>query len=377
MKQFENIYYFFGSEKLDPDQFIKDVFMKNTETPKTETDPKVFQKIIINVDSRQKGFIYNYNKIDYEFLYSCHKVKFDETVYRVTMTLKYTNNKERAAYAFSKLINDIKRAKEDKFNMILIKDSLSIYYTKRLYSKLALYERSIRALITAIFIPAYKDTWTEKLKDSLDKDIKGNKRERLELALEELDLSDFESILFDQRLNINVENYYMVFELQKIEFLTKEELISIILENKPISLWDKQISKYATIENAEKRMQKIRDLRNKIAHNKTFTDRNYRNLKEELNYIIPKINEAEMKILKSHDRETIIQTIKHISELASSLQLPHIETINKMNNSMKQLQKNIINPAERIQNLLKGILKNEHGGEIDESINEETDDEND
>ncbi|MBS4203445.1 HEPN domain-containing protein [Lederbergia citrea] len=344
MKQFENVYYFFSNVQLNPSKFFRDTFIKRTEAPIKSNDSNTPRLLVIDVENTINNFTFTFKDLVYNCSYSYKSLDPEKTVFKVTIVLSYTSRKEQAGHAFSELIRTIKVNKKSDFNMTPIIDSLSTYYSERLYGKLAFYERSMRSLITAIFIPIYKDSWAEKLEDSLGKEIKGNKKELLEGALETLDLNDLESIFFDKKLNIDVDNYDSKFEVQKVDSLPKEELVNIIKGNRPRSLWEKEISKYAIIDNAQERMKRIRELRNKIAHNKTFTDRNFNNLQKELDFIIPKLNEAEVKILSVRDTEVLKQTIKLIGEKFAELNLklhaPYVEALEKISTSIKQVFSN-------------------------------------
>ncbi len=367
LKRFENVYYFFGNTELDPNKFLNEIFIKEAENPIKSTDQNTPRPIVIGLEKTINRFTFTFKELDYNCYYFYQRLDPEKTVFKVSIVLNYTSRKEQAAHAFSELVRTIKIKKKSEFNMAVIKDSLSTYYSERLYSRLAFYERSMRALITAIFIPVYKNSWAEKLKDSWGGDIKGkgNKKELLEGMLETLDLSDLESIFFDEKLNVSVDNYDSEFGVHNIESLTKEELVKIIIHNRPVSLWEKEISKYAFINNAQKRMAKIREMRNIIAHNKSFTDKNFKTLKKELDFIIPKLNEAEDKILNEHDTQVLNETLKRIggriAELNLKIHIPALKekfkALAKINTSIKQtFSKEMLNITKQLPKVHFDIL---------------------
>lgn len=343
MGKFENVYYILGETELNLNNFFKDIFSEKEDTESESTNSNTAMPLtidVLDIDNTNKDFTFKFKGMDYSCSYLYKSLDSEKRVFKVNIILNYLSRKEQAAYAFSELIQTIKTKKKNDFNMTVIKDSLSTYYSERLYSKLALYERSMRALITSIFIPIHKDSWADALQDSLGKEIKGNKKQLLEGALEELDLFDLESIFFDRILSINVENYEKSFQIDNIESLSKEELVEMIKLNRPISLWEKEIARYAFIDDAQIRMRKIRDLRNKIAHNKNFTRKNFNNLKKELDYIIPKLNEAENKILNARDISTLNETLELVAEkfaaLGTKLYLPYLKEIERIGTYIKQ-----------------------------------------
>src|SRR5690606_4527689 len=137
----------------------------------------------------------------------------------------------------------------------------------------------MRSLITAIFIPNYNDAWAENLADLLKEDKKLGKKkskEFIESVLEELDLSDLESIFFDRKMDIKEDNY----------------------------------------------------------------DKKLKELKKELDFIIPKLNEAEAKILDTRDTEVTNQTLRRTLERVRDLKLheiklPNTEIIKRLAESIK------------------------------------------
>lgn len=339
MKSIENTYYFFSIDKFEPRAFFKNLFSdKRKENVVTTSDDSSNGKIKININNQI--FNYEYNKKIYHWECFVKKMNTDKTVYEIKINFFYKDKKEKAAEAFSQLIQTIKQHKKNQFNMVPIKDSLSIYFSQKSFSSLAMYEHSLRALILAIFVPIYKDSWPQKLNASVGEklSIKGNAKDKLEKTLEELDLSDLENIFFESHLAINNKNYNEKFNINNLDELTQEDLVEMIKYNQPLSLWEQQISKYADIKNLKETMANIRNLRNRIAHNKTFSYKNYTQLKTDLNYMSNKINEATEKILKNLDNnitfETLISIGKSYSDMVSNLNTSFSEVAKEVSKSL-------------------------------------------
>lgn len=345
MKNIENTYYFFSLDKFEPKSFFTDLFSEN----KTEVDKTSVNSLntIINIPLNNQIFQYEHNNISYEWECSINKMNTDKTVYEIKINFFYPDKKEKAAEAFSQLIQCIQKYKKNQFNMVSIKDSLSIYFSQKLFSSLAMYEHSLRALILAIFVPIYKVTWPQELNASVGEKIpvKGNTKEKLEKTLEELDLNELETIFFESHLTINSKNYNEKFNITNLDELTQEELIQLIKHNQPLSLWEQQINKYVDIENPKVRMVNIRNLRNRIAHNKTFSHKNYINLKEELNYMSKKINEATEKIITNISKNITLEAMASIndsySDVLRNLNISIIDSTRELAQSMSELRGSI------------------------------------
>ncbi|MFD1416271.1 hypothetical protein [Oceanobacillus jeddahense] len=319
MKEFENVYYLYGSESFDMKKFLNGLLMKDIQ----ENEPDARNGIVIELDNTKNNFTHTYGKRNYRCNFSMQSLSSEEEVFKFSISLKYSTKKETAAFAFSDLIRYIQKNKKNQFYMVAIKDSLSLYYSERVYGRLSNYERKMRALILAIFIPAYNKSWVKELKNVTTEETSKKLQENsmLEKALENLDLNNLEEIFFELNFNVDKNNYDEKFDVINIENLTKEDLVAIIKKNKPVSFWDKYISRYVTIDNARHRMNKIRNQRNRVAHHKTFSDRNFKELKNELDCFILKLSEAESKIIEEHSEPNTVQLMGGIIDSVTKLNL--------------------------------------------------------
>lgn len=353
MNKIENIYYFFSNVKFLPNDFFNELFSQDgIDVNTTDKNPSLKNKI--KTHSPGKKFNYKHKKTSFTFESYIRSMNKEDTVYEVKITFYYKENKRRAAEAFSQLIQEINSSKKSQFYMAPIKDSLSTYLSESLFSELALYEHGLRALILAMYIPIYTDSWTQRLNESVGKDlsIKGNSKEKLEKALEELDLSELETVFFQPHLGIDNNNYDERFNIENLESLQREALIKIIKYNKPLSLWEKEINKYVDIHGPQDRMIRIRNLRNRIAHNKTFSYNNYLNLKKELNSMNAKINEALEKILQERNSKVVIENMNSVNNSLNESMRSIYESTKEISKSMEKIRE-VIKENIPLENLTK------------------------
>src|SRR5690554_3632676 len=112
MKKFENVYYFFGKQELNPHKFIRDTLIAKPDTSHPSGSGTSKLLTIDDLIKDFNNFAFNFNNIDYKCTYHVHNLDTDNKVFKVSFTLYYSKNKLQAAYAFSDLIQTIKTRKK-------------------------------------------------------------------------------------------------------------------------------------------------------------------------------------------------------------------------------------------------------------------------
>jgi len=349
-KVFENEFYLYGNVEDDIESIILDLLNNR------------------GYDLEKKGrttyFKFIYKSNEYLCGYSQSNLKSKFKVNRITVSLRYDSRKERAAFAFNSLIERLKTKNNLPIGVHItpIKDELSVYFSGRVYKRIAEYEWSLRSLISTIFIPLFDSNWTNKLTKNIDQSDFKFKAKKFEVALLDLDLSQIETIFFGERDVLNSERYDEEI-LGKVNRLDKDELIELLKEKKPQSLWEMYFSDKVNVNDSKKRLKKIRNLRNKIAHNKTFNGNDFNTLKNELNYIIPKINKLEDDLRDQIEPKSIKLSLQMLEELIQTDYLKQISSI------AERLKKAFSNPAIEQMSIVAGNLANIYTNPVIEQLN--------
>ena len=348
-KVFENEFYLYGNVEDDIESIILDLLNNR------------------GYDLEKKGrttyFKFIYKSNEYLCGYSQSNLKSKFKVNRITVSLRYDSRKERAAFAFNSLIERLKTKNNLPIGVHItpIKDELSVYFSGRVYKRIAEYEWSLRSLISTIFIPLFDSNWTNKLTKNIDQSDFKFKAKKFEVALLDLDLSQIETIFFGERDVLNSERYDEEI-LGKVNRLDKDELIELLKEKKPQSLWEMYFSDKVNVNDSKKRLKKIRNLRNKIAHNKTFNGNDFNTLKNELNYIIPKINKLEDDLRDQIEPKSIKLSLQMLEELIQTDYLKQISSI------AERLKKAFSNPAIEQMSIVAGNLANIYTNPVIEQL---------
>lgn len=262
--------------------------------------------------------------IAYKISYKNAKNKIDAGFY-LDIRIKYDIEKRKHADALSSLIQDIKKIKKNDFYLIVVEDALSQYYTQISYKSLSDYERNLRKLLLIITAPLEGEEWINSFVTHTSK-LNATEKNHIEKGLEELDLADFEKLLFDPIINFTEENYADMFNLNRLEELSKSEIIRVIHDNQPISFWNKYLQNFIKIDNISKRMQNIRNQRNKIAHNKYFSSEDQTTFNNDTKYFSKKIEEAIKEITNHSEKfdtkvmnQSLLSLKKLVNEATKSL----------------------------------------------------------
>ena len=287
------------------------VIIENQEKNPTMPDKKRIFTLL------KKGF----NKISSDTIYIEGKRKEFELYYKITccattgenstdniynLTIEPNHDdKKRCAELLEtahKTLTDIISC-EQKYHLIVANDELSEYYCNRAYPKYQKFERQLRHLIFKVVTKAYGNLWAEEtinkdLKKKLKEEIKtrsGGRKEDLliEQALHEMSMGQLIDFLFYGEAEILMEDYIdEYYPSSKLESLSKEELISLIEKFRKKSVWNLFLSKNFDIDEPRKKLNFLRQGRNKVAHCKKFYSDDYYKSTEYINTFLPQIDMA-------------------------------------------------------------------------------------
>ncbi len=282
--------------------------MKVTEKIYTLRPPfKPFLKGLFS-DVTDSSFKVKLKSKEYTVAYhltTCESEEADSACSMYNLTVSIDNQrKDRCAEILTSVNQAIlcNEAKE-QYNIILAYDGVSKYYCDRAYPDLNEFERNVRNLVFRIVTKAFGAKWldkttSEEMKNSLKASIQTRPRalrdERLiDTALYEMDIKELEDYLFVPRRDISCEQVVDVaLSPQNLKQMTKEQIEAKLNTARPMSLWERQFSKKVSIEGLQEALQRIRVLRNQVAHAKPFSYTDFKKCRSALQEINPQIEQA-------------------------------------------------------------------------------------
>lgn len=266
----------------------------------------------------------------------------------------------------------INKFMRDNYIVITSYDCISEFYCNKIYKKLNNFERKLKELIFIIYTFSYGVNYFErnfsdelklKVKQERDKSISTDTKdiEQLKQSLYELDYNDIMKLLFTPKWLLDDEkDKFRLIERIKKDELSTNELSDFIEDIRPKSDWDRLfLPQIGEISNIEGSIDKLRKLRNKVAHCKFFRKENYEECLELLKILNKEINKA-LKIVMNIDFQKLNaqyagdELHKALGTLQESLSIISKNISNMMIEKYKQMIPNVTAP---ITNWLKDLKK--------------------
>jgi hypothetical protein len=175
---------------------------------------------------------------------------------------------------------------KNAYYILLSNDEVSAYYAAKAYPYFHAFETQIRNLMYKLLTGAFGALWADStVPENLKKIVKNKLNEEdetirderfIEQALNELDFGNLIDFLFKKtRDRSPVDVIDQSLSSEKLDELSKEEIIELIDEGRERTLWDKYCTPILDIDDMQSKMMVIKKLRNCIAHNKTFHIKDY------------------------------------------------------------------------------------------------------
>lgn len=250
----------------------------------------------------------------------------------------------------------------DSYIVITSYDCISEFYCNKIYKKLNNFERKLKELIFDVYTFSYgmnyydrnfSDELKLKVKKSRDKSISTDAKdvEQLKQSLYELDYNDIMKLLFTPKwLSDDEKDKLDLMREIDDEKLTTKELIDSIDNIRPKSDWDRLfLPQIGEISNIEESIDKLRKLRNRVAHCKFFRKEHYNECLELLKILNRQINKALKIVMNINFQELNAQYASNELHQALGILQESLAAISKsitsaMTESFKQITTVVTTP---------------------------------
>lgn len=301
----------------------------NTSIGRSEVILELLDNCVSNID--ENYFLIDYKGENHEVEFC---IKYEEKENSMYLDLNVNSVcREKAADIIDYLRKEIDKIPREDIYIICSLDEASAYYCSEVYPLISEFERRLRKLTYSFMTRAlgsqwYNKTFNEEQQKKVKENLKPRGKNKLNMLIEQslngLDWYDLTQYLFMKRSIVPLAGKYVTEELQS---KTKEELIKVIQEYQPSTIWEKYIMSLS--EEVPKQMEQLRIQRNKIAHSKIFTKDDYQYCISTLPILLELINEGE-KELEKH-----LFTIEEHKELVDDIWLQFGEGVNTLSMSLK------------------------------------------
>ncbi|MGM9551297.1 MAG: hypothetical protein ACI3XA_03485 [Clostridia bacterium] len=270
---------------------------------------------------------------------------------------------------------------DEHYIPIISYDAISEYYCNKIFGKLNSLERNLRKLLYNIYIvnfgvQYYQATISKELQDEIKKNIqaKGGAEkkeiERLQNFFYSLDYGSLQKMLFTPSwTDIDQEEKdKFLSENTDLSILSDEELRNKFLKFTPKSDWERFFSEKIKIENIEQLVKDIGLFRNKVAHFKFFSKKDYDECAKAVNFfnkaVLNAIKITESKDFAEKNTVHLKSTLKDFAEKMENVRKtimksyePLLNNISKVMQTYSWIDKNsaIMETARRTQSIFEAI----------------------
>jgi hypothetical protein len=262
------------------------------------------------------------------------------------------NGDENKIGKFKNLLRDIKSTLHGNQTIIeTLKDDLSFYYSQKAYSLIHEIENLMRKFITYFMITNVGKNWIEESSPEPIKDaLKKSKRKQYIDVLQQLDFIHLGDFLFKSYQDEDISSLF-----EKIEALKEEEPINIenLKGHIPKSNWDKYFKEKVECDDKylKSRWEKLYELRNKIAHTSHFTEGDFQDIKNLVDDVKEKLEQAFENINNIEIPE------EEKEQLSENIAINTNEYIGKYLSQWNKLEKQIHSITNDDSNKIKSFNK--------------------
>lgn len=339
---------------------------------------------IISIISSNHSEVGDKNVEEYSIDYKCSYENDEFTIniqqcrsgiVEISLSYEYSNYKLKSAKKFDKFLSKFREfLGKNHLKYSILSNSLSMYFSNRLYPKFQVYE----SLLRKIFVLALSPLEDE----DIIRIIKGQTNDKLDLSkihtieyIERLQIAELHALIFE--ININPVNdltiHFKDFQ-NKNEYILKE----MIRNSLPITIWEKHFIPFTNSEEVDvlkNNYDRIREYRNDVMHFHTLTYRRYKKIDLLLSDVIKELEELEYSMLEKWDFEAtrkltndifdqeFLASLSSLSKTISEVIRPAMDRFYANNLAFNNAIKSMMEVFHNIQipKIDSGILKSIQG----------------
>lgn len=268
-----------------------------------------------------------------------------------------SNNRStiKEAKIFDSIRNTIITGEERKdFGIVTLYSEASNLFSSRLNKLISKFENNLRQVMYITLINTYGREWTiksfsrEQVCDLKNKNT--NVLDLLDTAFESLTFYDYIEFLFTENAIMTPETAIEE-ALLKIENNLSDNLTikNILLSSKQkISLWNKLFKKNFNIFN-KKILEDIKNIRNKVMHNKNISFKDYSNYSP----LLKRINKEIKKVIDVLETQDFLKN-KPVKDIINSFNQILIKN-NNFYNQLLDINNNILEHSKMLQTTYQNI----------------------
>ncbi|BAV79041.1 hypothetical protein SNAG_0107 [Streptococcus sp. NPS 308] len=278
----------------------------------------------------------------------------------ILLSYEYSKSKLSSAKKFDKFLSKFREFLEkNDLNYSILSNSLSMYFSNRLYPTFQVYESLLRKILVLALSPLENENVIKVIKKETKGKLDPSKIRALQ-SIEKLQIAELHSLIFE--ININpVRDLTIHFKdfQNKNEYILKE----MINNSLPITIWEKHFTPFTDSEKVDvlkNNYDSIRQYRNDVMHFHMLTYRSYKKIDLLLSNVIKELEELEYSMLEKWDFEATRKLtndifsqefLANLSSLYKTVSETIIPVINELNANNERIKAALTPLKEVINNI--------------------------
>lgn len=235
--------------------------------------------------------------------FTINTYQFRRGLVKIILSYEYSKSKLNSAKKFGDFLSKFREfLGKNRLKYSILSNSLSMYFSNRLYPKFQTYESLLRKIFVLALSPLEDEDIIRIVKEQTNDKLDLSKIHTIE-HIERLQIAELHSLIFE--ININpVRDLTIHFKdfQNKNEYILKEMIRNLL----PITIWEKHFTPFTNSEEVDvlkNNYDRIREYRNDVMHFHTLTYRRYKKIDLLLSDVIKELEELEYSMLEKWDFE--------------------------------------------------------------------------
>lgn len=257
--------------------------------------------------------------------FTINTYQFRRSLVKIILSYEYSKSKLNSAKKFGDFLSKFREfLGKNRLKYSILSNSLSMYFSNRLYPKFQTYESLLRKIFVLALSPLEDEDIIRIVKEQTNDKLDLSKIHTID-HIERLQIAELHSLIFE--ININpVRDLTIHFKgfQNKNEYILKE----MIKNSLPTTLWKKHFTPFTDSEKVDvlkNSYNTIREYRNEVMHFHMLTYKRYKKIDSLLSDVIEELKEVQNNMLERWDFEAtrkltndiIYSELKFISKIKS------------------------------------------------------------
>lgn len=303
--------------------------------------------------------------------FTINTYQFRRGLVKIILSYEYSKSKLNSAKKFGDFLSKFREfLGKNRLKYSILSNSLSMYFSNRLYPKFQTYESLLRKIFVLALSPLEDEDIIRIVKEQTNDKLDLSKIHTIE-HIERLQIAELHSLIFE--ININpVRDLTIHFKdfQNKNEYILKEMIRNLL----PITIWEKHFTSFTNSEEVDvlkNNYDRIREYRNDVMHFHTLTYRRYKKIDLLLSDVIKELEELEYSMLEKWDFEAtrkltndifdpeFLASLSSLSKTVSEVIRPAMDRFYANNLAFNNAVKSMMEVFHNIQipKIDSGILK--------------------